>query len=194
MRGPTPCNAPLPGRPSLPGRAELRFKSIGVPWPMTNSATPTIVTRRALYYPHIQRAPCGGPVESKVALISAKSRRVCALGRTLRRLGQGCRRIETKGESRWTKEEKVRSPPRRTARRWNGKSERELVATNRQRPCAPRVRSVDQGRTVRELVGTKVVWSDPAFLRDGCSCWRQVPFGVLATRLRPWSSSARTAK
>src|SRR5207244_1919356 len=43
-----------------------------------------------------------------------------ALGRTLRRVGQGCRRIETEGESRWTKEEKVRPPPRRTARRWNG--------------------------------------------------------------------------
>src|SRR4029077_4895006 len=42
-----------------------------------------------------------------------------ALGRTLRRVGQRCRRIETEGESRWTKEEKVRPPPRRTTRRWN---------------------------------------------------------------------------
>jgi hypothetical protein len=37
---------------------------------------------------------------------------------------------------------------------------------NRQRPCAPCVRGVDQGRTVQEVVGTKVVWSDPAFWRD----------------------------
>ena len=36
------------------------------------------------------------------------------------------------------------------------KSERELVVTaNRQRACAPRVRGVDQGRTIQEVVGTK---------------------------------------
>src|SRR5262245_28841644 len=34
-----------------------------------------------------------------------------ALGRTLRRVGQGCRGIETEGEGRWTQEERVR--PRR---------------------------------------------------------------------------------
>src|SRR5436190_20198337 len=44
-----------------------------------------------------------------------------ALGRTLRRVGQGYRRIETEGEGRWTKEERVKPPPRRTARRWNGR-------------------------------------------------------------------------
>ena len=34
-----------------------------------------------------------------------------ALGRTLRRVGQGCRGIETEGESRWTKQELVSPPP-----------------------------------------------------------------------------------
>src|SRR5882724_2520735 len=38
--------------------------------------------------------------------------------------------------------------------------------TIRQRSYAPRVRGVDQGRTIQEVVGTKVVWSDPGFLRD----------------------------
>jgi hypothetical protein len=42
--------------------------------------------------------------------------------------------------------------------------------------------STAAGSTTRSsfcvCAGTKVVWSDPAFLRDGCSCWRQVPFGV----------------
>ena len=50
--------------------------------------------------------------------------------------------------------------------------------TNRQRSGAPRVRGVDQGRSIQEVVGAKIVWSDPAFLRDGCSCWRRVPFGL----------------
>jgi len=39
--------------------------------------------------------------------------------------------------------------------------------------CAPRVRGVDQGRTIQEVVGTKIVWADPAFLRNGCSRWGQ---------------------
>ena len=34
-----------------------------------------------------------------------------ALGRTLRRVGQGCRGIETEGEGRWTQEEKVNPHP-----------------------------------------------------------------------------------
>src|SRR6185437_10742177 len=43
-----------------------------------------------------------------------------ALERPLRRVGQRCGRTKTQGESRWTKEEKVRPRPRRTTRRWNG--------------------------------------------------------------------------
>src|SRR5262245_14356803 len=43
-----------------------------------------------------------------------------ALGRTLRRVGQGCRGTETEGEDQWTQEERVSPPPSRTARWWNG--------------------------------------------------------------------------
>ena len=43
-----------------------------------------------------------------------------ALGRTLRRVGQGCRGTETEGKDRWTQKERVIPPPGRTARRWNG--------------------------------------------------------------------------
>src|SRR5262249_55907702 len=42
------------------------------------------------------------------------------LGRTLRRVGQGCRGTETEGEDQWTQEERVSPPPSRTARWWNG--------------------------------------------------------------------------
>src|SRR5580698_6855979 len=63
------------------------------------------------------------------------------------------------------------------------KSERELVVTtHRQRACAPCVRGVDQGRPIQEVVGTKIVWGDPAFLRNGCSRWGAVSFGVSARR------------
>ena len=54
------------------------------------------------------------------------------------------------------------------------KSELELVVTRTvNASCAPRVRGVDQGRTIQEVVGTKVVWADPAVLRNGCSRWGQ---------------------
>src|SRR5262249_36962751 len=43
-----------------------------------------------------------------------------ALGRTLRRVGQNCRGIETEGKGRWAQDERVIPPPERTARRWNG--------------------------------------------------------------------------
>ena len=34
-----------------------------------------------------------------------------ALGRTLRRVGQGCRGIQTEGEGRWTQQERLSPPP-----------------------------------------------------------------------------------
>src|ERR1700758_1145183 len=40
-----------------------------------------------------------------------------ALGRTFRRVEQACRGIETEGESRWTKENIVKSTPQSSARK-----------------------------------------------------------------------------
>src|SRR5262249_40913542 len=47
-----------------------------------------------------------------------------------------------------------------------------------QRSGAHRVRGVDQARAVQAVVGAEVDGHVPAFLRDGCSCRGQVPFGV----------------
>jgi uncharacterized protein YndB with AHSA1/START domain len=50
--------------------------------------------------------------------------------------------------------------------------------THRQRAAARRVRGVDQGGTVQEVVGAKVVWAHAAFLRNGRSRWGAVSPGV----------------
>src|SRR3989454_471904 len=47
-----------------------------------------------------------------------------------------------------------------------------------QRPGAHRVRGIYQGRAAQALVGAQVDGNDPAVLRGGCSCRRQVPIGI----------------
>src|SRR5262249_28834320 len=59
-----------------------------------------------------------------------------ALGRTLRRIGQGCRGIETEGEGRWTQEERGKPHRSRNALLWNespsaSSSSRELSTVRR---------------------------------------------------------------
>ena len=63
------------------------------------------------------------------------------------------------------------------------KSERELVVTHTvNAPARLGVRGVDQGRAIQEVVDPKIVWADPAFLRNGCSRWGAVSFGVSPRR------------
>src|SRR5262249_28834319 len=56
---------------------------------------------------------------------------------------------------------------------------------NFQRSGAHCVRGVDQARAVQAVVGAEVDGHVPAFLRDGCSCRGQVPFGVRLRCLKP---------
>src|SRR5262245_60732868 len=58
-----------------------------------------------------------------------------ALGRTLQRVGQGCRGTETEGEDQWTQEERVSALPSRTARWWN---ESPSVSAASAAPCTTR--------------------------------------------------------
>src|SRR5258708_11140040 len=117
-----------------------------------------------------------------------------ALERTLRRVGQGCRGIETEGESKWTKEEKVRPPPRRTARGWSGSpsanSSSHAPSTRLRASCSRRGprQNYSGGGGYQNRMGKPCFPAKWMFALGGSIVW------CFATKIRRWSSTARTSK
>ena len=102
-----------------------------------------------------------------------------ALGRTLRRVGQGRRGTATEGEGRWTQErDSEPAPITEYARRWNGSPS--VSSSFHERSTGRRDSCLRPGPSpaVQALVGAEVVSHLAAVLRDGCSRRGQIPPGV----------------
>jgi len=80
------------------------------------------------------------------------------------------------------RKEKSEAIPTKNRTGWAEVRARTRRHTHRQRACAPRVRGVDQGGTIQEWWVPKSYGPDPACLRNGCSRWRTVSFGVSPRR------------